>query len=462
MSKEFVDDNKVINGKAIQISKISIQGISNCDYRPWNSLFKADKKQVLLNLEHWINQLHSTESNIEDFMAIYKSEFLKSQNSDLAYKRTLENIMSSFRFLLIDNYSSSKKVLAHRLYKSLKGKAPSKLEVDKFDLRKSSKALLENTAYFSREFSNNWWAIDNIKDIDFGMYGLVRSPTKSAIRNSFYAFIDHCIHNNLPIKSLIKSNVFYCDSSLGKTHKDLSQNTQNNNELKQIKAPLSRQYGVLSHPAIHTSISNGDKVPNPIVRAAWMYKQVLGKTPPEPPNDVPSVDPNVAGLTDIREIVAKHKEDPTCYSCHQKFDGLGFILESYDSLGVYKPHKSSLKLVRKIKPSERKTLAKTVDLSTHVVKRSGLYKKVALSKKETHGEFYGGKLNNLKSFSDYLCGKGYKSFKMNIISRLYEQLLSRSLNAQEHLSISENINDYSDNLKELLQQLILTKTFIGK
>ena len=88
-----------------------------------------------------------------------------------------------------------------------------------------------------------------------------------------------------------------------------------------------------------------------------------------------------------------------------------------------------------------------------------VYEVVKTTQKETHGEFYGGKLKDLGSFSDFLSGKGYNNFKTNVVIRFYEQLLCKSLTAREYLQISENIDSYSDNLKDLLKQVLTNPVF---
>jgi hypothetical protein len=38
----------------------------------------------------------------------------------------------------------------------------------------------------------------------------------------------------------------------------------------------------------------------------------------------------------VREIIAKHRENPTCFSCHGVMDPLGFALENFDAVGAWR------------------------------------------------------------------------------------------------------------------------------
>ena len=42
------------------------------------------------------------------------------------------------------------------------------------------------------------------------------------------------------------------------------------------------------------------------------------------------------GTTTIRELLDKHRNDPTCASCHAKIDPPGFALESFDVIGGFR------------------------------------------------------------------------------------------------------------------------------
>jgi hypothetical protein len=63
---------------------------------------------------------------------------------------------------------------------------------------------------------------------------------------------------------------------------------------------------------------------------------VLGIVPTPPPPDAGSVEPDTRGATTIREQLATHKRNATCAACHQKMDGYGFALESFDPVGQWR------------------------------------------------------------------------------------------------------------------------------
>ena len=56
------------------------------------------------------------------------------------------------------------------------------------------------------------------------------------------------------------------------------------------------------------------------------------------PTACPAVEPDIRGATTIREQLAKHRESPSCNSCHAKIDPPGFALESFDVIGGWRDH----------------------------------------------------------------------------------------------------------------------------
>jgi hypothetical protein len=68
----------------------------------------------------------------------------------------------------------------------------------------------------------------------------------------------------------------------------------------------------------------------------WVLENILGITPPPPPDEVPAIDSDVSGATTIRERLAKHSEDKTCIVCHRNIDPLGFALETFDPIGRWR------------------------------------------------------------------------------------------------------------------------------
>jgi hypothetical protein len=67
-------------------------------------------------------------------------------------------------------------------------------------------------------------------------------------------------------------------------------------------------------------------------------ENVLGTPPPPPPPNVPPLGekPVKGKVLSVRERMAQHRANPTCASCHNMIDPLGFALENFDAIGRWR------------------------------------------------------------------------------------------------------------------------------
>ncbi|MEM8955064.1 MAG: DUF1592 domain-containing protein [Verrucomicrobiota bacterium] len=115
--------------------------------------------------------------------------------------------------------------------------------------------------------------------------------------------------------------------------------------------------GFLTQAALLKTTANGT-VTSPVVRGDFVLTHLLGDPPPPPPPSVPAVEPDISGVTTIREQLVRHREDEACAGCHAKIDPPGFALESFDVMGGYRERYRSLEkgkllgLVLEARPAE--------------------------------------------------------------------------------------------------------------
>ena len=73
---------------------------------------------------------------------------------------------------------------------------------------------------------------------------------------------------------------------------------------------------------------------SPVKRGYWVVRQLLGERIPPPPAMVPELPRDEAKMDlPLRELLARHREDKSCASCHARFDSLGLVFEGYGPVG---------------------------------------------------------------------------------------------------------------------------------
>ncbi|MDC0326272.1 DUF1588 domain-containing protein, partial [bacterium] len=74
---------------------------------------------------------------------------------------------------------------------------------------------------------------------------------------------------------------------------------------------------------------------SPVKRGKWILENLLNTPPPPAPPNVPELEK--AKLTGtLRERMEQHRANPACAVCHNMMDPLGFALENYDAVGLWR------------------------------------------------------------------------------------------------------------------------------
>lgn len=153
------------------------------------------------------------------------------------------------------------------------------------------------------------------------------------------AFFADLIANDRPARRVIDADSTFLDERLAHHYRISGVHGA---EIRQVPLPPDSPYGgILTQAAVLKVTANGT-VTSPILRGVYVMERLLGDPPSPPPPSVPAVEPDIRGAVTIRELLAKHRDDPACAGCHQKIDPPGFALESFDVMGRWRDHYRSL------------------------------------------------------------------------------------------------------------------------
>lgn len=190
------------------------------------------------------------------------------------------------------------------------------------------------------------------------------------------------------------------------------------------------RYGGVITTAAVLSMTSSPKRTQPISRGAWLLDVVFNDPPAPPPNDVPPLPQtgDDSHLT-IRERFAKHRENPTCASCHSRIDPLGFALENFDVIGQWRDQYEN---------------KRPVDASGTLMRKY---------------DFKG-----IVDFKDTLV-KEEKRFAKAFTAHLLRFALSRELTPAESLVVDDIVQKTARDgyrLKSIIREVILTDGFLQK
>ncbi|MEM9481086.1 MAG: DUF1592 domain-containing protein [Verrucomicrobiota bacterium] len=164
------------------------------------------------------------------------------------------------------------------------------------------------------------------------------------------AFVKKLVDDNLSVVNFVKSDFSMLNSRLATFYGIDQPNIKPGEGLQKVSLPNTYRGGLVTHGSVLKVTADGS-VTSPILRGVWVNERILGvETPPPPPN-VPAVEPDIRGATDIRDQLDKHRNIRTCAACHEKIDPPGFALESYDPVGRWRSAYATTKNAIKVDPS---------------------------------------------------------------------------------------------------------------
>ena len=188
---------------------------------------------------------------------------------------------------------------------------------------------------FERSFVDQWLELKNLNATspDGALYGEIVPAMTVAAEQETRCFFHDLLAEDRSVLETIQSDWIYVNELLSALY-DLPEVT--GYEMRKVSLPpRSRRGGVLTQASILKVTADGAKT-SPILRGKWVNERILGIVPPNPPDDVAKIEPDIRGATTIREQLAKHRSTPACMNCHTIIDPPGFALETFDVMGGWR------------------------------------------------------------------------------------------------------------------------------
>lgn len=182
----------------------------------------------------------------------------------------------------------------------------------------------------------------DMERLDFFNVNLLKHRTydnsvKLSVRNEVYETISYLLAGNRNIGELLSSDYVVINNLLAHYYgiPDVT-----GDHFRRIELPEgSPRGGLLGMAAIHLMGGNGDES-SPVERGAWVLRKLLNQPPPPAPANVPNLARLSGKLLTTRERLLAHQDIPQCASCHRKIDPIGFGLENFDAVGLWRTENS--------------------------------------------------------------------------------------------------------------------------
>ena len=108
-----------------------------------------------------------------------------------------------------------------------------------------------------------------------------------------------------------------------------------------VRVPDADRYGrggLLPMAAFLTKNAPGLRT-SPVKRGYWVAKNILSEQIPPPPPVVPELPADEAKMDlTLRQMLERHRANPSCAACHARFDSFGLAFETFDPVGRRRTH----------------------------------------------------------------------------------------------------------------------------
>ncbi|WP_190808808.1 DUF1592 domain-containing protein [Flagellimonas sp. S3867] len=214
-----------------------------------------------------------------------------------------------------------------------KGKLHRKKELKKQVLR-----MLQDDKIWEmvRNFSKEWLRLDRHETMSTNVneYEAYTRFVKRDMAEETYQFVHHVLNCNMYIGNLIESDFAMLNQNLAEFYG--IEGVKGNHFRPVALAPDSKRGGLLSQGSFLSGHSDGTQA-HPIKRAVWLRSRILGDRPPDPPPNVPELNPETPGFDKmtLKEQLFLHRNKVSCMDCHRKIDPFGIVFENYNAVGLF-------------------------------------------------------------------------------------------------------------------------------
>ena len=160
---------------------------------------------------------------------------------------------------------------------------------------------------------------------------------RDSMRRETESFFAHILRENRSVLELLDSDYAFLDERLAEHYGIPGVSGE---EMRKVSLPAnSPRGGVLTQGSMLLVTSNPTRT-SPVKRGLFILENILGTpTPPAPPN-IPELEEAAEAFEDheptFRELLARHREDPLCSSCHSRIDPLGLAFENFTAVGSWR------------------------------------------------------------------------------------------------------------------------------
>ena len=167
-------------------------------------------------------------------------------------------------------------------------------------------------------------------------------PLRQAMRREVELLFDTIVREDRSVVDLLTADYTFVNERLAR-HYGIPNIYGSQFRRVTLGPDMDLRRGLLGKGAILTTTSKPERT-SPVTRGKWVMTNILGMSPPPPPPDVPPLPARTGDATGnakeptMRQKMLDHRVRADCIQCHSLMDPIGFSLENFDGVGLWRTH----------------------------------------------------------------------------------------------------------------------------
>ena len=200
----------------------------------------------------------------------------------------------------------------------------------------------------TRNFVGQWLQVRDVDGFTINTRAVLRAEgsrarvdldgqTRRAMRGETEMVFADIAREDRSLLELLDSDYTFLNAKLAELYgiKDVT-----GTQMRKVTLPKdSPRGGVLAHASVLLVTSNPTRT-SPVKRGQFILESLLGTPAPPPPGVVPPLEESKKSFKDReptgRELLAIHRAQPLCASCHARLDPMGLALENFNAMGLWR------------------------------------------------------------------------------------------------------------------------------
>jgi hypothetical protein len=193
-------------------------------------------------------------------------------------------------------------------------------------------------------FASQWLNLPNLKDVqpDPFLYPNFDENLRRSMLRETELFFYSIVREDRNILDLLTADYTFVDERLA-IHYGIPNIL--GSRFRRVQIADDRRRGLLGQASVLTLTSLANRT-SPVTRGKWVMSVLMGTPPPTPPPNVPALKENGSdgSKLSVRARMEEHRANPVCAACHKMMDPIGFALDNFDAIGVWREYDSGFRV----------------------------------------------------------------------------------------------------------------------